>query len=199
MFSSLIFIVLGAFWFAFVFWRKLKEDYLNSQIFAATLAIALFISAFCFIAGKYLAGYLFWGGFAGFMLGIAVSSYRLKLRFYETFEAAVAAVFPPLSGVFLWDGIRRSSLFSLAAFVVTAGFLMIYKFINDKYKNFGWYKSGRIGFAGLTTLGLYFILRGAVALVFPFMLSFSGGYETIVSGVASFFLFLAVFDLSKKT
>jgi len=181
-----------------VFWRRMKEDYVNSQIFASTIFIFLLTMVFYLVSKRFLVRYEFWLSFVGFMSGITLSSYRFKLRFYETLETSIVSVLPLTSGVYLLDAVKHSSLFSLGAFVVTFGFIYLYKFINTRYKNFGWYKSGRIGFAGLTTLGIYFMLRGVVAIIFPFMLSFSGSYDTIISGAVSFFLFLAVFDLSRK-
>lgn len=198
MIYSLLLILFGSLWFSFVFWRRLKEDYINNQIFTSIIIIFLLTSAVYFISAKYLPRYTFWLSFLGFILGVAFSSSRFKLRFYETFESSIIAMFPFLSGIFLVDVVKHSSLFSLGAFAVTFSFQFIYRFINNRYKNFGWYKSGRIGFAGLTTLGIYFIIRGVVAIIFPFVLSFSGSYETIISGTASFLLFLAVFDLSRK-
>jgi hypothetical protein len=198
MIYSLAIVFLGTLCLSFIFWRRLKEDYINSQIFTSILIVSIVTAVFFILGSKYLGKFSFWISFIGYVLGITISSYKFRLRFYETFESAIIAVFPLLSGVYLLDVVNHSSIFSLGAFVVTFAFQFLYLFINNRYKNFGWYKSGRIGFAGLTTLGIYFIVRGVVAIVFPFMLSFSGSYETIISGVVSFLLFLAVFDLSRK-
>ena len=198
MIVNILIIFLGVLWFFFNYWRRLKDDYISSQIFASGIYIIGFTLLFYFTVKKYLPAYWYWGGFGGFILGVIVSSKRIRLRYFETFESAIVSVLPFLAAIYLMDTVKNSSLFSLGGFIITFGFLLIYRILNDRYKNIGWYKSGRIGFAGLTTLGIYFIFRGIVALVFPFMLSFSGNYETILSGVVSFFLFLMVFNLSKK-
>jgi len=189
---------LGLVVFLFLFWRKLKEDYISSQIFSTSFLILLLLSVGYLISQKYFPFWRFWVSLSGVMLGLIISTLRLRLRFYETFETLIIAFIPWLSMIFLSDAITNSSVFSLIAAVVTMLFTLLYGVLNVRYKDFGWYKSGRIGFAGLTTFGIYFLVRGVVAIFAPFMLSFSGRYETILSGVVAFFLFLGVFNLSRS-
>lgn len=191
--------LLGFLLFSFFFWRKLKEDYLESQIFTSIFIILGTVLLLLLISLKFFPAWWFWMAFLGFILGLGLATSRFRLRFYETLEAGIVSAFPWLACAFFYDGIKNSSWFSLAYFIFILLFLVLYQTLNVRYKDFGWYKSGKIGFAGLTTLGVFFLTRGVIAILFPFVLSFVGELEAIVSGTMAFLVFLAVFNLSKKT
>ena len=199
MITSIILNILGFVVFLFIFWKRLKEDYLASQVFTSAIYIATATFGLYLISLRWAFGWWFWLGFLGFVLGVLLSTVRYRLRFYETFEAAVIAFFPWLSLVFLSDAINNKSYFSLGFSLASLVFIFLFGFLNSRYKDFGWYKSGRIGFAGLTTLGIFFLTRGAIAIILPFMLSFVRDWETILSGFTAFFIFLAVFNLSRQS
>jgi hypothetical protein len=199
MWTAIALNLLGFFVFLFIFWKKLKEDYIGNQVFSSAIYITVGVLASYFLSDKFFSAWWFWAGFLGFIVGLVIATIHFKLRFYETFEAAIIAFLPWLSFVFLADAIRSSSWFSLGISVFTLIFVFLFGFLNSRYRDFGWYKSGKIGFAGLTTLGVYFLTRGVVAIILPFMLSFVRNYEVMLSGLAAFFLFLAVFNLSRKS
>ena len=70
-------------------------------------------------------------------------------------------------------------------------------YLDSRYKRFVWYKSGKAGFAGVMTLGVYFLARGAIAMAFPFMISFVGKYDAILSGSFALVCFLLIYILSR--
>lgn len=136
--------------------------------------------------------------FIGFLAGIVASYFRFGLRFTETFEAAFISILPLLFLSTLAIAITKLNVVSLA---VSGGYLVIifiYYLFNSRYKNFGWYKSGKIGFASYTTLGIYFLVRGVTAFFFPFIISFTGLVEPVLSGLCAFASFLGVYILSQK-
>ena len=94
--------ILGLFIFLFVFWRKLKEDYVSEIIFSASVFILLGLLAGFIIGLKFFPSFIFWSEFIGILLGLALSVLRLKLRVYETLEAAVIS-FLPWFGIYFLD------------------------------------------------------------------------------------------------
>lgn len=188
---------LGILVFLFVFWKRLREDYTTGQIFTTGLYMIIGISLAVIIATKFLGPWWFWLGFAGAGLGLVLGVSRFKLRFFEVFEAGVSATFPWLGVVFLSDSIEKSNLTSFIGFVIIVLLIALFYFLDAHYKKFAWYKSGRVGFTGLATLGLFLLLRAAVAPIMPDMLSFSGKYEAIISGISAFVAFLLVFNLAR--
>lgn len=197
MLAKIAFNTLGVLIFLFVFWKRLREDYAASQIFTTGLYMIVGISLAVIISTKFFGSWGFWLSFTGAALGLTLGVLKFKLRFFETFEAGVAATFPWLGVVFLSDSIEKSNPASFIGFIVIILLIVLFYFLDAHYKKFTWYKSGRVGFTGLTTLGLLLLLRAAVAPIVPDMLSFSGKYEAIISGILAFVSFLLVFNLSR--
>ena len=198
MLGSLVTTLAGIILFLFLFWRRLKEDYPSSQIFT---------TAFYVLAGILLAWGLslkvsreswFWLELVGIILGLGIGLLRYKFRFFEVLEALALGLLPWLGLFFLKDSIENSSLASFLSFFAVTCLITLFAFLDSHYKNFNWYRSGRIGFSGLTTLGTLFLLRAAFASFFPFVISFVK-YEAILSGIAAFVFFLATFNLARST
>ncbi len=189
--------LLGAVVFLYLFWKRLKDDYTSSFIFSTGFYIILGILLGFFVSNFLAPSWWFWislaGGAAGFGLGIV----RFNLRFFETFEAAALGLLPWLAIFFLSDSVKNSSAFSLGYFLFILALIVFSYLLSRSYKTFTWYKSGKVGFVGLTIASLFFLLRGVIALLFPFVLSFVGRFEVILSGVVSFALFLLLFNLSR--
>jgi len=197
MFAKIIFNLLGILVFLFIFWKRLKEDYPSSQIFTTGFYIIIGIFLAMTISAKMLKPWWFWLSFSTAISGLVLAVLKFKLKFFETFEAGVIATLPWLGLAFLSDSIQKSNLVSFVSFVVTTLLIVLFYFLDAHYKRFSWYKSGRVGFTGLTTLGLFFLLRAAVAPVIPNVLSFSGKYEAVISGILAFISFLLVFNLAR--
>lgn len=198
MIARILFNTTGVIFFFFLFWKKLKEDYDSESIFTFAVFIAVGIGIFSFISQSMLPQWWFWASCLGVILGFILGKLKFKFRFFESLEATTIGLLPWLSFVFLQDAISNTSLPSLIAFIVLLLVIAFYTFVDAHYKKFTWYKSGKVGFSGLTTLGLLFLIRAAVAATFPSMLSFLGPIDSIISGVIAFTSFLLVFNLSRQ-
>lgn len=193
--------IVGVILTLFFFWKRLKEDYSSKEIFTCGFYIIIGVLLGSLGINYLFAGFWFWGGVLGFLTGLFLSIYRFKMKIFETLEAAGIGIVYWLGVIFLEDFIKFTSSSSFAALVFIISILGLFYFLDIRYKNFTWYKSGRVGFSGLATLGILFLVRGVVASLFPFMISFSSNFkviDTVFSGVISFSLFLAIFNLSQK-
>lgn len=196
--------------FTFSFWRKLKEDYLSTQIFNTSffviigILLGLLIPKYLFIpifgskASLAESGIYFWLAVVGGMAGFLFAYLRVKFRFLETFEAFGVSFLLCFSLWVLSHAITNQSINSLLYSLVLGLLIMVFTFLDKKYKKFTWYKSGKVGFAGLTTFGVFFLVRALIALPFPFVLSFLGRIESIVSSIIAFVFFLALYNLLQQ-
>ncbi|MBI4153616.1 hypothetical protein HY503_01290 [Candidatus Woesebacteria bacterium] len=199
MIGSIAVTLAGIVLFLFLFWRRLKEDYPSNQIFTTAFYVLGGILLGYAVSLKVSPASWFWIELAGIILGFALGILRYKLRFFEVLEALLLGLLPWLGFIYLRDSIENSSLHSFLAFFATACLITLFAFLSSHYKHFAWYKSGRIGFSGLATLGTFFLVRAAFASFFPFVISFIGKYEAILSGAAAFIFFLATFNLARST
>jgi len=106
---------------------------------------------------------------------------------------------PWIALIFLGDSVVKSSLSSFLGFLAILVFILVYYYFDSHYKKFSWYKSGKIGFSGLVTLGIIFLVRAGVAVSESVVLSFVDKYEAAFSATAALFCFLAVFNLGRKS
>lgn len=198
MIVGLLVSLLGVLVFLFIFWKRLKEDYASEIVFKTAFSIIFGVIIATLISLKFFADWFLFAGLLGAMAGLYSSVVRLRIRFYETLEAFVVGSLPFLSFVFLTDSVMSSSLSSFSGFLVILVLLFIFYFLDVNYKNFTWYRSGRIGFVGLSTLAIFFLVRSAIAIFGITMLSFVGKYESIVSGSLAFIICLVLFNLGRK-
>lgn len=198
-FSQIILNIFGVIVFLFIFWRNLKEDYLPAQIFSTAFYILAGILLTQVAASQFFPSWWFWAAILGITAGFIVGKIRFKLKVLETLEATVSATLPWLFLIFLDDAVRNSSLSSFLATVVSLGLIFTYLFLDAHYRKFSWYKSGKVGFSALTTLGILFLIRAFIAIGFTNMVSFSGKSEAFLSGIIAITSFLAVFNLARKT
>jgi hypothetical protein len=189
--------ILGYLLFLFLFWRKLKEDYSAQPIFTTGFYALIGFLAFFFLAFYFFFQYWFWAAFIGVCLGLTVGILRFHLKLYEVIESVVCGLLVWLAIVFLNDSVTNSSLFSFAGFAVVTAIAGIYYFLDGHYHNFTWYKSGKIGFSGLTAAAIFFLTRAVIAGFYPFMLSFSGKFEIYLSAIVSFIFFLLTYNLAR--
>ena len=189
--------LIGIMVFLFTFWRSLKEDYVTSHIFT---------TAFYSLTGL-LLGYLisrvafgqwwFWTTSLGIVIGLCIGVYRYKLRFYEVLESAVKAYLPWYIILMILNFYKSPEIGEIMMIAIGALLLILFQLLNSHYKNFSWYKSGKIGFAGICVLGVFFLTKAVIAIYFPNMVSFSGSWEVFVSSLAAFFAFLGLFNLAR--
>jgi hypothetical protein len=196
--------------FLYFFWRRLKEDYSSEIIFTSGFLIlaGMGLGYFSFnylIAPSFSANNFFnplvlgfWGGFWGLWLGLLVSILKYKTRFFETLESALVAVLASLVPLSLLFFLESQDLIFLAAIVVTVLLLTAFFVLDRHYKKFAWYRSGRVGFSGLSITGMFFLIRATTALFLTDKPFFVGRLDVILSSIAAFFFFLLVFNLSRK-
>jgi hypothetical protein len=90
-----------------------------------------------------------------------------------------------------------SSLSSFLAFAFMLIMLFASYYFDTHYKRFSWYKSGRIGFAGVSVAIVLFLVRSAIAIFKVPVLSFVGRSELIISGVVTVVSFILLFNLGR--
>lgn len=184
--------------FLFIFWKKLREDYTSNQIFSTVTLALIGIGLGFLISFKFFASGWFWLELILALLGFTLGIVKYNLRPFELIEGAVIAFAPWLALIFLSDSVTKINLSSFLAFFSVVSLTTLYLFLDSHYKNFSWYASGRIGFSGLATLGIFFLLRGSLAYFFPFVISFVGKFEVIISGIGAFICFLTLYNLSRR-
>ncbi|KKQ92451.1 MAG: hypothetical protein UT58_C0017G0003 [Microgenomates group bacterium GW2011_GWC1_39_7b] len=199
MLVNLVIIFIGVITFLFIFWKRLKEDYSSEIIFKAAFLILAVLTLFSMLGSKFLSGWLFFIETTSILIGVLIATMRLKVRFFETLEAAVVGLMPWLSLFFLADSVSASSLSSFFGFLAVLILIFVFYYLDVHYKNFGWYTSGKIGFSGITTIALIFLLRSLVAIMGISVLSFvSQSYEAIISGSIAFICFLVLYNLGRQ-
>ena len=190
---------LGAITFLFIFWKILKEDYISEIVFKTASYILVGILIAYLLSFKFLSPWFIWADFIGAILGLIFGIFTLKLKFYEVLEALVVSLLPWVALMFLGDSVVNSSLSSFIGFGATLIIIFISYWLGDHYKDFTWYKSGKIGFAGLATLAIIFLTRFTVAIFGIHVLSFVDRiYESVVSGVLALVSLGLIINLSKN-
>lgn len=208
MLPNIFLCLLGVLSFLYFFWVKLHDDYTSNSIFSAGfyILIASLVGAYLgFNIGVKLTankiflpqGVWFWGGFSGFLFGFLLAKWKFSLRFFESLEAAGMGMYVLLIILFLKLAYHDQSEALLGKSFVMFGILIVYFFLNARYKRFAWYKSGRVGLAGITAIGSYFVARCLIAVFFHSdMVSFVGPIESVISGVVAFVIFLMIYNLA---
>lgn len=190
--------IAGIFAFLFFVWKRLREDYHYEKIFSLAFYVLLgFLISFV-VSLQFFKDYWFWIQFAGVALGFIIGVWRQKIKIFESLEPLVVGFLAWLSLFFLSDSITSSSVYSFAAFWVSLSCVFIFFFFDSYYRRFSWYKSGKVGFSGLATLGIFFLVRSLVALLNLPVISLVGIFDAVVSGAISFLAFLTLFNLSRK-
>ena len=215
-----LFLGLGFILSLFFFWRRLKDDYLGSQIFNVSF-LTIFIASVLIFSSNFLVQkksslllyfnpqtLWFWPLTLSFFIGLFLASKYYGFKFYEAADSAISALFVFLVFTFLSFFIFSQNALFLLPVIFISFFLGLYLWMNKNYKRFTWYRSGRLGFAGLTSFGIFLVVRSIVALTLPFMLSlvsfpcagctFTGPADTLIGAVVSFIVFLNLFNLSIK-
>jgi hypothetical protein len=190
--------LLGILVFLFIFWKRLREDYSPEIIFKTAFDILAGVAIGFLFSLKFSSIGFFWPAAVGSLMGLTLALLGLKMKFYETFEAFIISSLPWMGLIFLLDSVTHSSLNSFLAFIAILVFVFISYYLDSHYKNFTWYKSGKIGFAGIVTLSIFFIVRSALAIFGIHMISFvSLRIEAVISGAAAFICFILLFNLAR--
>lgn len=171
----------GVLFFLFIFWKRLKEDYSSDIIFESASSILIGMGLSLMVSTLFFPGYFFWSEIVGMLIGLTVMVFKFKLRFYESLESTILAGMPFVALMFFRDSIVNSSLHSFLAFVSMLVLIFLSYWLDVNYKSFTWYKSGRIGFSGLSVAIIFFVTRSIIAIVGINMLSFVGKIEPFIS------------------
>lgn len=189
---------MGILIFLFIFWKRLKEDYAAEVIFQVASFVLIGIGVGWAFSAKFFPGWFFWSDTIGAMIGLTLAILRFKLKFYETLEALIISGLPWLGLIFLKNSVLSASLSSFLAFAVILVMVFVSYYFDVHYKRFTWYKSGRIGFAGLAVAILFFLTRSVLAIGKVTVLSFAGRAEGIASGVMVFICCLLLYNLGRN-
>lgn len=170
------FIVLASYLiFLFIFWKRLKEDYVSEIIFSTAFLSIVGRIGFWYLGSFFIPSYFFWLALLGAILGLLVGILRSRMNFFETVDAFIFASLPTLTIIFLEDSAKNSSLTSFIAFVFTLILIFLFFVINANYKRFGWYKSGRVGISGFLVALIFFTARAISSFWGIDMLTFVTG------------------------
>ncbi len=183
--------------FLFLFWKRLKEDYATEIVFRASAFILVGLGTGLIFSLIYFPEWFFWSSLAGGMVGLYISILRLKVKFYETLEAFVFSSIPLVGMMFIKHSVESSSLSSFLGFLAVLLLAFLAHFFDSHYKGFNWYKSGKVGFAGLAVAAIFFLARFTLAIFKVTVLSFLGPSEVIISGIVGATSFLLLFNLGR--
>lgn len=202
--------ILGSLVFLFFLWKKLHEDYQSTKVFLTGfyiiggILIGFIVSLFFVTPALHKLyffdpkGLWFWGSFIGASVSLTLSLIHFKMRFFEGLEAVSLGIFFWLFIFLLSYSLIYKNSFVLVFSGIVAVLIFVFFYIDKKYKSFGWYKSGKVGFTGLGLLALFFLVRSGIAIVNPYMLSFIGKIDALISAILSFVFFLSLYNLSNK-
>lgn len=190
--------LLGILMFLFVFWKRMREDFSSQIIFQTASAILIGIGLGSLVSSIFLPSWSFWISLVVAVIVMLLMRAKFKLRFHETLEALILASMPWLSLTFLIDSIRVSSMTSFLAFIVILVMVFFSYWLDMNYKGFTWYKSGKVGFAGLSIAILFFLTRTVLAVVGITMLSFAGKFEVVFSGIVTLICLVLLINLGKN-
>ncbi|MCX6706261.1 MAG: hypothetical protein NTV24_04140 [Candidatus Woesebacteria bacterium] len=189
--------LVGVILFLFLFWKRLKEDYSSNIIFGLSFFVLLGVFLGYLTSRYFFPHWFFWFEAFGAFLGFAIGIIKFNTRFFETYEALFISFLPWFTLFYLVELIKKPSLAIAVITLLNFSLILLFDFVSMRYKNFSWYKSGKIGLAGLLTSGVFFLLRAAIATLFTSVISFLGLSEIILSGVCAFTIFLLIYNLSK--
>lgn len=174
MILNLVTILVSIFIFSFALWRRLKEDYQESQIFYLTLLLLSGGGIGIFLASKFLDNYLLWSFIGGLTLAGLYGAKKLKFKTFEVVDAVVPGFLWLMLAVYPAYLLKEQLpiLISEASILIIS--LTAYYFFIKNFRKFYWYPSGKIGFAGLATLAILFIGRIIIAFYAGMMISSLG-------------------------
>lgn len=190
--------IIAVFVFLFVFWRQLKDDYVSNQIFTTGFSMLGIVGLLGYLSFIFSVRAWFWICMLAILIVVFYNVRRFRMRLVEVAEASI------IGWVWIWLFVY-GAVFMLSydfkyliGVGVTLLFVFLFYFFNSSYKKFGWYKSGRVGFAGFATLASAFLVRTLVAIWFTDMVSFVGSIDIYLSSITTVSSFGVLVYLSRK-
>lgn len=181
----------------FFLWKRLKEDYHFERVFN----LGLYVLAGTIIGGylgfNYFKDYWFWLAVISTLIGYLLGRHRQKINFFESFEALIIGLLGWVSLVYISDSINNASLYSFLAFWVSLCLLVFFFYLNAHYRKFAWYKSGKVGFAGVVVGFVYFLIRSMVSVSGFSVVSFAASFEYLFSGLTAVIFMILLYRLSR--
>lgn len=190
--------IMGISLFLFLYWRKLKEDYIVEKTFDSAVVFLVFITLGLIFSKFFLNAFWFWITFFSLILAFLINTFVLKIKANELLDALAISTLSWLSFYYLEYSVRNSSLSAFLVFWISLISCFLFFLFSNFYRSFTWYKSGKMGFSGLATLGIFLILRSILYIFFPQTISFSGWVDPYLSTTFAFISFLLLFNLSRQ-
>lgn len=187
--------ILGLTLFFFFLWKRLKDDYHYEKIFNFGFLILLGTIIGYFVSNYIFKEYWFWIQLLITACLFMFNIIRQKMKFFESFEALIIGSLPWIGLVFLTDSVGRSSLSSFLLFWITLICVFFFFLLDSQYRKFTWYKSGRVGFAGVVTGFVFFVSRIVLYLIYPKTISFVPNFEIYFSSTFALVFFLLTYKL----
>ncbi|KKQ24564.1 MAG: hypothetical protein US62_C0017G0020 [Candidatus Woesebacteria bacterium GW2011_GWA1_37_8] len=182
----------------FILWKKLRDDYIASQIFSLGFGIYFSLVAGFLLFHFFKFSYSEWFIVAAPVVVVLYLSNRGRMRLNELVNALAPLLYVSNIYYYLMLVILRNNYFGLIGVFLSVFFLVIYFLLEKNYKKLQWYKSGKIGFSGLFVLSVYFFMNSALAILIPDMVFFSGKINAIISMLLGLIFAFALTRLSKK-
>ena len=182
----------------FILWKKLRDDYIASQIFSLGFGIYFSLVAGFLLFHFFKFSYSEWFIVAAPVVVVLYLSSRGRMRLNELVNALAPLLYVSNIYYYLMLVILRNNYFGLIGVFLSVFFLVIYFLLEKNYKKLQWYKSGKIGFSGLFVLSVYFFMNSALAILIPDMVFFSGKINAIISMLLGLIFAFALTRLSKK-
>lgn len=188
--------LLGIFSLLFIFWKRLKDDYQLDKLFNLAFIVLMGLLLGVISSNYFFSEYWFWiiifCVFVPYLIYIKWS----KVRFFESYDALTVSGLTYLAIYLIMDAFKSSSLISFVAFWLTLLIIFLFYFIDSFYKTFSWYKSGRVGLAGVLSSLVFFAFR-IISSLFNFQVSTFSPQEVYFSSTFVLVNFLLLLTLIK--
>lgn len=189
-------ISVAIFVYLFVYWRELKDDSIASQIFSSSIIVLIFSMSSHFVTNYFLKDYKMLILILVFGVSYIFAMKYNRIKLYEGFDAIVISTLNSLAFLSLF--LYKNWEFKWIIFYVSIYLcILIFHLVRKNYKSFIWYTSGKRGFAGLFTVGVFFLFRSLLFFIDPEYLPYLNSYDIFVSGLISLSAFLNIFMLAK--
>ena len=182
----------------FILWKKLRDDYIASQIFSLGFGIYFSLVAGFLLFHFFKFSYSEWFIVAAPVVVVLYLSNRGRMRLNELVNALAPLLYVSNIYYYLMLVILKNNYFALIGIFLSILFIIFYFLLEKNYKKLQWYKSGKIGFSGLFVLSVYFFMNSALAILIPDMVFFSGKINAIISMLLGLIFAFALTRLSKK-